>query len=188
MLANAAIVEAVTAAIKELQLPLVVVDPVIVSKTGTRLLDDDGIQMMKAELLPCCAVVTPNIPEAEVLTGRRLESIEQVRAAAVEIHRLGASAVVVTGGHASGDDIVDLLFDGAMFTELQVTRIHTPHTHGTGCTFASAIAANLALGHSVIDAVVNAQSYVRGAIQQAVPIGRGHGSLNHFWKWSDGMG
>ena len=188
MLANAAIVEAVTAAIKELQLPLVVVDPVIVSKTGTRLLDDDGIQMMKAELLPCCAVVTPNIPEAEVLTGRRVESIEQVRAAALEIHRLGASAVVVTGGHASGDDIVDVLFDGTMFTELQVTRIHTPHTHGTGCTFASAIAANLALGHSVIDAVVNAQGYVRGAIQQAVPIGRGHGSLNHFWNGVMGWG
>jgi hydroxymethylpyrimidine/phosphomethylpyrimidine kinase len=182
MLANAAIVEAVAAAIKELQLPLVVVDPVIVSKTGTRLLDDDGIQMMKAELLPCAAVVTPNIPEAEVLTGRRVESIEQARAAAVEIHRLGASAVVVTGGHAIGDDIVDLLFDGTMFTELQVTRIHTPNTHGTGCTFASAIAANLALGHSVVDAVVNAQGYVRGAIQQALSIGRGHGPLNHFWR------
>src|SRR4029453_4256597 len=105
-----------------------------------------------------------------------------VRAAAVEIHRLGASAVVVTGGHASGDDIVDLLFDGAMFTELQVTRIHTPHTHGTGCTFASAIAANLALGHSVIDAVVRGQAYVTGAIEHALSIGQGHGPLNHFWR------
>jgi len=182
MLANAAIVEAVAAAIKELQLPLVVVDPVMVSKSGARLLDDDGIQMMKAELLPCCAVVTPNIPEAAVLTGRRVESIEQVRAAAVEIHQLGASAVVVTGGHASGDAIVDLLFDGTMFTELETTRIHTFNTHGTGCTFASAIAAHLALGHSVIDAVVHAQDYVRGAIQHSLSIGRGHGPVNHFWK------
>jgi hydroxymethylpyrimidine/phosphomethylpyrimidine kinase len=182
MLANAAIVEAVAAAIQELELPLVVVDPVMVSKTGVRLLDDDGIQMMKAELFPRCAVVTPNIPEAEALTGRRVESIEQARAAAVEIHQLGASAVVITGGHAIGDDIVDLLFDGTMFTELETTRIHTPNTHGTGCTFASAIAANLALGHSVIDAVVDAQAYVRGAIQQALSIGRGQGPVDHFWK------
>jgi hydroxymethylpyrimidine/phosphomethylpyrimidine kinase len=182
MLANAAIVEAVAAAIQELELPLVVVDPVMVSKTGARLLDDDGVQMMKSELLPRCAVVTPNIPEAEALTGRRVESIEQARAAAVEIHQLGAEAVVITGGHAPGDDIIDLLFDGAMFTELQTTRIETPHTHGTGCTFASAIAANLALGHSVVDAVVDAQAYVRGAIQHALSIGRGQGPVNHFWN------
>jgi len=189
MLANAAIVEAVAAAIKELQLPLVVVDPVLVSKSGARLLDEDGLQMMKAELLPCCAVVTPNLPEAAALTGRRVESIEQVRAAAVEIHQLGASAVVVTGGHASGDTIVDLLFDGTMFTELETARIHTGNTHGTGCTFASAIAAHLALGDSLIDAVVRGQDYVRGAIQHSLSIGHGHGPLNHFWRsdtWQSG--
>jgi hydroxymethylpyrimidine/phosphomethylpyrimidine kinase len=189
MLANAAIVEAVAAAINALQLPLVVVDPVMVSKSGAALLDADGIEMLKAELLPWAAVVTPNLPEAEVLTGRRLESIEQVRAAAVEIHGMGASAVVITGGHAVGDDLVDLLFDGTMFTELQVTRIHTSNTHGTGCTFSSAIAANLALGQSLVDAVVNAQGYVRGAIRAALPLGRGHGPVNHFWQsplWQPG--
>jgi hydroxymethylpyrimidine/phosphomethylpyrimidine kinase len=138
--------------------------------------------MMRAELVPCSAVLTPNIPEAEVLSGRRIESIEEARAAAVEIHELGASAVVITGGHALGEEIVDLLFDGTIFTELHTARIHTPHTHGTGCTFASAIAAYLARGESVLDAVIKAQDYVRGAIASARPIGHGHGPLNHFWN------
>jgi hydroxymethylpyrimidine/phosphomethylpyrimidine kinase len=186
MLATAAIVEAVAAAIKELELPLVVVDPVMISKSGARLLDDDGIQMLRAELLPRCVVVTPNIPEAEVLSGRRIESIEHARAAAHDIHQLGGSAVVITGGHAEGDEIVDLLFDGGMFTELHVARIDTRNTHGTGCTFASAVAAHLALGHSVVDAVVGAQGYVVGAIEHALPLGRGHGPLNHFWKTRTG--
>jgi hydroxymethylpyrimidine/phosphomethylpyrimidine kinase len=182
MLATAAIVEAVAAAIQELDLPLVVVDPVMVSKSGARLLDDDGIAMLRTELLPKALVVTPNIPEAEVLTGRRIQSIEDARAAAYEIHSRSGSAVVIKGGHAEGDQLVDLLFDGEMFTELQTTRIATRNTHGTGCTFASAIAANLALGHSLVDAVVRGQSYVAGAIEHALSIGQGHGPLNHFWR------
>jgi hydroxymethylpyrimidine/phosphomethylpyrimidine kinase len=182
MLATAAIAEAVAAAIKELDLPMVVVDPVMVSKNGVRLLDDDGVQMLRAELMPLAAVVTPNIPEAEALSGRRIDSIENARAAAYEIHRIGGSAVVITGGHGTGDQIVDLLFDGATFTELQIARIDTPHTHGTGCTFASAVVAHLALGEPLVDAVAHAQQYVVGAIQHALPIGHGHGPLNHFWK------
>jgi len=154
MLASAAIVEAVAAAINELDLPLVVVDPVMISKSGARLLDDDGIQVLRAELLPRCAVVTPNIPEAEVLSGRRIDSIEHARAAAHDIHQIGGSAVVITGGHGDGDEIVDLLFDGGMFTELRTARIDTRNTHGTGCTFASAVAAHLALGHSGEELVV----------------------------------
>ena len=182
MLANAAIVEAVAAAIKELDLPMVVVDPVMVSKSGARLLDDDGILMLRGELIPRALVVTPNIPEAEVLSGRRISSMEDARAAASEIHHIGGSAVVITGGHAEGDQVVDLLFDDGMFTELQTTRIDTRNTHGTGCTFASAIAADLARGHSLLDAVVHAQAYVAGALEHARPIGHGHGPLNHFWK------
>ena len=182
MLGTAAIVEAVAAAIKELDLPWVVVDPVMISKSGARLLDDDGIQMLRAELLPHAAVVTPNIPEAEVLSGRRIESIEDARAAAYEIHQAGGSAVVITGGHAQGDQIVDLLFDGEVFTELQITRIDTPHTHGTGCTFAAALAAHLARGALLVDSVVRAQDYVQGAIRNGLPIGRGHGPLDHFWN------
>jgi hydroxymethylpyrimidine/phosphomethylpyrimidine kinase len=182
MLANAAIVEAVAAAIAELDLPLVVVDPVILSTSGARLLDDDGLQMLRAELLPRCTVVTPNIPEAEALSGRSIASIKDARAAAHHIHQTGGAAVVIKGGHAAGDQIVDLLYDGDMFTEIQTTRIDTPHTHGTGCTFASAVAANLALGRSLVDSMVNAQGYVAGAIQHALGIGQGHGPLDHFWK------
>jgi hydroxymethylpyrimidine/phosphomethylpyrimidine kinase len=183
MLATAAIVEAVTAAVKELDLPLVVVDPVMLSTSGARLLDDDGIQMLRTELIPRCAVVTPNIPEAEALSGRRIGSIEDARAAAHEIHQIGGSAVVITGGHGHGDEIVDLLLDGGLFTELQTARIDTPNTHGTGCTFASAIAANLALGHSLVDSFVEAQDYVGGAIRHALTIGHGRGPLDHFWKY-----
>jgi hydroxymethylpyrimidine/phosphomethylpyrimidine kinase len=182
MLATAAIVEAVAATIKEVDLPMLVVDPVMVSKSGARLLDDDGIQMLRTELLPRALIVTPNIPEAEVLSGRRIHSIEEARAAAYEIHDIGGSAVVITGGHAKGDYIIDLLFDGEMFTELQTARIDTRNTHGTGCTFASAVAANLALGHSLVDSVARAQAYVAGAIEHAPPIGHGHGPVEHFWK------
>jgi hydroxymethylpyrimidine/phosphomethylpyrimidine kinase len=127
-------------------------------------------------------VVTPNIPEAEVLSGRRIRSIEDARAAAHEIHQIGGSAVVITGGHGHGDEIVDLLFDGGLFTELQTARIDTPNTHGTGCTFASAIAANLALGHSLVDSFVRGQDYVGGAIRHALAIGHGRGPLDHFWN------
>src|SRR4051794_26841268 len=125
MLATAAIVEAVAAAIRELELPLVVVDPVMMSTSGARLLDEDGVRMVRAELLPRCAVVTPNIPEAEILSGRSINSIEEARAAAHIIHQLGASAVIITGGHAPGDEIVDLLYDEGMFTELHIARIES---------------------------------------------------------------
>ena len=182
MLATAAIVEAVAAAIEELELPMVVVDPVILATSGDRLLDEDGVQALRAELLPRAMVVTPNIPEAEVLSGRTIRSIEDARAAAVRIHEMGASSVIVTGGHAPGDGIVDLLFDGAQFTELQIARIQTSHTHGTGCTFASAVAAFLARGESLVDATAHAQSYVAGAIRHGLAIGRGRGPLDHFWS------
>ena len=183
MLATAAIVEAVAAAIKELDLPLVVVDPVMTSTSGAHLLDDDGVKMLRAEVLPRSAVVTPNIPEAEILSGRRIESIDEARAAAYLIHEMGSSAVVITGGHAKGEQIVDLLFDGERFTELHTARIDTPHTHGTGCTFASAIAAYLARGDSLVESVVRAQEYVGGAIRHALPLGHGRGPVDHFWKY-----
>ena len=182
MLATAAIVEAVAAAIEELELPLVVVDPVLAAKGGERLLDADGVQMLRAELLPRSLVVTPNIPEAEALSGRTIRSLEDAREAARRIQDLGASAVIITGGHAPGDEIVDLLFDGRGFTEWRMPRIATKNTHGTGCTFASAVAANLALGRTLIESGAAAQQYVAGAIRHALPIGRGHGPLDHFWQ------
>lgn len=189
MLADAAIVEAVAAAIKALDLPLVVVDPVLASKRGDRLLDADGVQMLCMELLPLADAVTPNIPEAEILSGRRIASLEDMKEAARRIHDMGARSVIITGGHQppatshqSPHQVVDLLFDGRVFSEFHVARIETPNTHGTGCTFAAAVAAHLALGHALATSAERAQQYVAGAIRHALAIGHGQGPLDHFWR------
>jgi len=191
MLATAAIVEAVAAAIAELDLPLVVVDPVLVSTSGERLLDADGVQAMLTELLPRARVVTPNIPEAEALSGRRISSAEDARDAARTIRDMGAAAVIITGGHSTEPDspeVVDLLFDGHAFHEFRASRIDSPHTHGTGCTFASAVAAGLALGYDLATAAQRAQQYVGGAIAHAPGLGHGRGPLDHFWEWRSRSG
>jgi hydroxymethylpyrimidine/phosphomethylpyrimidine kinase len=196
MLANAAIVEAVAAAIAELELPLVVVDPVLVSSSGERLLDEDGVRALCAELLPRARVLTPNIAEAEALTGCRIESLDDAREAARRMHKMGAAAVIITGGHALGAahpaprtshlEVIDLLFDGHVFYEFRVARVESRHTHGTGCTFASAVAAGLALGGELPDAAARAQQYVAGAIAHAPGIGHGRGPLDHFWERRSG--
>jgi hydroxymethylpyrimidine/phosphomethylpyrimidine kinase len=182
MLATAAIVEAVAATIEELDLPNVVVDPVMVAKGGDRLLDEDAVSAVRTELLRRALVVTPNAHEAAVLTGGPVETVDDARVAAERIASLGARAVVVKGGHLAGEQAVDLLFDGQAFHELRGPRLSTMSTHGTGCTFAAAIAANLALGQSLVDAVRHAKAYVAGAIRHARPIGHGHGPLEHFWN------
>jgi hydroxymethylpyrimidine/phosphomethylpyrimidine kinase len=182
MLATAAIVEAVAAAIQELELPLVVVDPVMLATSGERLLDEDALQSLRAELLPRAFVTTPNIPEAEVLSGRPIDSPADARDAAGRIQALGPTAVIITGGHAAGAEIVDLLFDGERFLEFRTPRIDTTQTHGTGCTFASAVAAYLARGASLADAAAQAQAYVAGAIRHALAIGHGRRGLDHFWQ------
>jgi hydroxymethylpyrimidine/phosphomethylpyrimidine kinase len=195
MLANAAIVEAVAAAIAELDLPLVVVDPVLVSSSGERLLDEDGVRALCAELLPRARVVTPNIPEAEALSGRRIASMDDAREAARRIHAMGAAAVIITGGHgfdeasglgAAGVKIVDLLFDGHVFREFLAPRVESRHTHGTGCTYAAAVAAGLALGMDLPAAASRAQQFVGGAIAHAPGIGHGRGPLDHFWERRSG--
>jgi hydroxymethylpyrimidine/phosphomethylpyrimidine kinase len=183
MLGNAAVVEAVVAAIEELDLPLVVVDPVMVSKSGHRLVDADGLRAIGSALLPKALVVTPNIPEAEVLTGRPIQSLADAREAAKRIHGMGPS-VIIKGGHGSGDDVVDLLFHDGAFLPLHTPRLPTRNTHGTGCTFASAIAAYLALGNGLPEATAHAQAYVAGAIRAGLSVGKGVGPLNHFWNSS----
>jgi hydroxymethylpyrimidine/phosphomethylpyrimidine kinase len=187
MLAAAAIVEAVAAAVLELELPLVVVDPVLVSTSGERLLDEDGVRALCAVLLPHARVVTPNIPEAEALSGLRIASMDDAKTAARRIQGMGAAAVIITGGHRQdAGDIVDLLLDDGAFHEFRAPRIESPHTHGTGCTFASAVAASLALGRTLPDAAARAQRYVAGAIAHAPAIGHGRGPLDHFWERRSG--
>src|SRR5262252_10341905 len=196
MLATAAIVEAVAATIEELDLPLVVVDPVLVSTSGERLLEDDGVEALRNLLLPLARVVTPNVPEAEAISGIRITSPDTLRAAARRIHDMGARAVIITGGHEPTNPeprtpnpelrtpnpvVVDLLFDGRGFYESRVARVDSRHTHGTGCTFASAVAACLAVGCDLTDAATRAQDYVAGAIAHAPGLGHGRGPLGHFW-------
>jgi hydroxymethylpyrimidine/phosphomethylpyrimidine kinase len=182
MLATAAIVEAVTAAIDELELPLVVVDPVLVSTSGERLLDADGVRALIAELLPRARVVTPNLPEAEALSGRAIHSPADARDAARRIRDMGPRAVLITGGHASGSEVIDLLLDDSEFHEFRTARVETRNTHGTGCAFASAVAAGLALERTLVDAAASAQRYVAGAIAHAPGIGHGRGPVDHFWQ------
>jgi hydroxymethylpyrimidine/phosphomethylpyrimidine kinase len=182
MLPTAAVVEAVAAAVAELEIPFLVVDPVMVAKSGDRLIDDEAVAAVKAELLRRAFVVTPNVPEAEALADMAIRSENDRRAAARRIAALGARAVIVKGGHFPTSDIVDLLYDGERFFEFRGERVDGRATHGTGCTFAAALAAHLALGTPLADAVPLVQAYVAGAIRAAPGLGRGHGPMNHLWQ------
>ena len=181
MLSSSPIIECVAQAVQRHEVQRLVVDPVMVAKSGDSLLREDAIDSLRSLLLPLAAVVTPNIPEAEALTSRAITSPEDARAAAREIVNLGCRSVVVKGGHLDGP-ATDLFFDGVAFREFTSPRIDTKNTHGTGCTFASAVAAGLAQGMTPVDAVALAKEYVTEAIRQSFPIGQGHGPLNHFWR------
>jgi hydroxymethylpyrimidine/phosphomethylpyrimidine kinase len=182
MLGDAAIVEAVAEAIARWRLPGVVVDPVMVSKSGHRLLLEPAVAALRDRLLPLADVVTPNRPEAAALTGIAVDTLADAREAARRLAGTGARAVVVKGGHFEGATLINLLYDGTDFLEFATPRLESGHTHGTGCTFASAVAAHLALGRSVADAVDRATQYVAGAIAHAPRIGHGHGPVGHFWN------
>jgi hydroxymethylpyrimidine/phosphomethylpyrimidine kinase len=179
MLSSSAIVETVAEAIRRHGIENLVVDPVMVAKSGDRLLREEAIASIRDTLLPLAAVVTPNIPEAEDLTGRAIRTDDDVRRAAVSISAMGARAVVIKGGHRDGPP-TDLLYDGEQFREFTTERIPSMNTHGTGCTFASAVAAGLAHGLETPQAVARAKEYVTAAIRAAYPIGQGHGPLHHF--------
>ena len=182
MLGSAAVVIAVADAIRRHRLPHVVVDPVMVAKSGDRLLDEDAVEAVRRALVPMAAVLTPNRLEAEVLTGREVRTRDQAREAARALSDLGARAVVIKGGHFDEPDVVDLLYDGEAFHELRHPRLASTATHGTGCTFASAIAAGLALGSDLRAAVAGAVDYVAGAIAHGRHVGSGHGVLDHLWR------
>jgi len=182
MLATSAIVEAVAAAVRDLEIPSLVVDPVMVAKSGDHLLDPDAVDAMKTELIGQALLVTPNIPEAEVLSGIPIETDADRREAARRIAAFGATAVVIKGGHAPTDDIADLLYTGGDFIEFRHPRVSGHHTHGTGCTFAAAITSHLALGHDLQEALASAQRFVAEAIRHAPDLGRGHGPMNHFFR------
>jgi hydroxymethylpyrimidine/phosphomethylpyrimidine kinase len=218
MLSSAAIIEIVVNQTRKWGLRLVV-DPVMVATSGTPLLRSEAVAMLRTQLLPLAEVVTPNIPEAEVLTGQHIDTLDDMRAAASAIFDMGTRYVVVKGGHrglmqgqdgriaqdgqaqgtaptdlyfdgkgelreqAQGTAPTDLYFDGERFVELRAERIQTLHTHGTGCTFSAAIAASMARGMSVEEAVISAKHYITGAISHAPGLGHGYGPVGHFWQW-----
>ena len=177
MLVNQEMIEVVSKKIKEYRVKKVVVDPVMVSKNGVYLLRKDARDALIKNLIPRSLVVTPNLMEASVLTGLRVNSLEGMKKAAHHIHKLGAKHVVVKGGHLKGMAI-DLLYDGKIFSELKGPKIKSKNTHGTGCTFASAIATFLARGDSVPEAVRKAKTFVTMAIQSGISLGRGTGPTN----------
>jgi hydroxymethylpyrimidine/phosphomethylpyrimidine kinase len=185
MLATAAIVAAVAEAIERLALPLVVVDPVMVAKSGDRLLDRDAETAYRERLLPLATVVTPNLPEAEALLGRPVRTLAEMREAARALRAMGARAVVVKGGHLAGD-AVDVFWDGERLEDLPAPRIETKNTHGTGCTYSAAIAARLALGEPLLDAVRGAKAYLTEAIRRSYSVGRGHGPVDHMHPLTSG--
>jgi hydroxymethylpyrimidine/phosphomethylpyrimidine kinase len=182
MLASVDVVEAVADGIGRYGLSPVVVDPVMISKSGHPLLEPDAVEAVVRRMLPLATLATPNAHEASRLVGFEVRSLADARRAASAILRLGPAAVLVKGGHLDDEtEAVDLLVwaDGeAVFRE---ERVDTPHTHGTGCTYASAIAANLARGLGLEESVERARRYVQQAIRHALPLGRGHGPTGHFW-------
>lgn len=183
MLSSASIIEVVAHSIARWNIPLVV-DPVMVAKGGDHLLQPEAIQTLTSVLLPLAVVVTPNLYEAEVLTGKPIETLDDMRAAAQAIAQLGPRHVVVKGGHRRNEP-VDVYFDGSHLVELRAERISTRHTHGTGCTFSAAIAAFMARGLPVEAAVVQAKHYITEAIRHAPGLGSGHGPVEHFWQWQN---
>jgi hydroxymethylpyrimidine/phosphomethylpyrimidine kinase len=181
MLSSVEIIEVVAAAVERHGIANLVVDPVMVAKGGAKLLRDDAVDALRTRLLPLAAVLTPNLPEAEVLLGRPIATREERERAACELVALGCRAAVVKGGHAE-TDADDVVYEGGRLTWLPGERIATANTHGSGCVFSAAIAAGLARGLPVGDALAAAKTFVTGAIRNSLEIGHGHGPVNPMWR------
>ena len=180
MLSSAAIIATVADAVERYGIGNLVVDPVMVAKGGAKLLRDDAVTAMRDLLMPLAAVVTPNLPEAQVLLGREITTLDERRRAARDLVAMGARSAVVKGGHAEGD-VVDVFFDGKQLIELSAERIETPNTHGSGCVFSAAITAGIALGMEPLEAVRRAKKFITQAIANSIEIGHGHGPVNPWF-------
>jgi hydroxymethylpyrimidine/phosphomethylpyrimidine kinase len=182
MLLNQEIIRVVSEQVEKLQIPGLVVDPVMVSRTGAQLIADEAIASLKQFLIPQALILTPNRYEVELLTGIALHSLGDMQQAAAQIHQLGSKFVLVKGGGMAGElRGVDVWFDGSEYLTLKTDCIDTKHTHGTGCTLSSAIAANLALGQPPLAAVQAAKDYVTKALGHSLAIGSGTGPVGHFF-------
>jgi len=182
MLLNQEIINAVASKVKALSLETLVVDPVMVSRTGAQLIDDDAVESLRNALIPIAAIVTPNRYESQLLSGMEIHTLDDMHIAAQRIYELGARAVLVKGGGMTGNlRGVDVWFDGKELSTLTTELVETSNTHGTGCTLSSAIAANLALGKDPLSAVRSAKDYVTTALKHALDIGQGTGPVGHFF-------
>jgi hydroxymethylpyrimidine/phosphomethylpyrimidine kinase len=179
MLSSAEIVVTVAECVRRHGIERLVVDPVMIAKSGDRLLHEDAVDAIRTALLPIAHVVTPNIPEAEVLSGMTIHNETEMAEAARKIVDMGARVAVVKGGHLPADP-VDIVFDGSTVARFATRRVRTQYTHGTGCTFSAAIAANLAKGVNALDAIDHAKQYVYAALLAAYKVGDGHSPVNHF--------
>lgn len=183
MLLNAEIIAAVATQVQQLNLKNLVVDPVMVSRAGAQLIDDQAISTLRSQLIPQALMLTPNRYEAQILTGKEIHNLADLQKAAEQIYALSARAVVVKGGGAVGECRgVDVWFDGQSLEVLRTSIVETPHTHGTGCTLSAAIAANLALGLVPLQAVKAAKAYVTHALRYALNIGQGQGPVGHYYQ------
>lgn len=181
MVSSIELIQAIAKALKAVKPPAIVLDPVMISKSGYRLLNQDAQDALTQYLFPLAEVVTPNIYEAEALIGKKIAGVDDMKSAAIDILKLGSNKVVVKGGHLEEDRATDILYDGQEFKALESQRVETKNTHGTGCTFSSAIAANIALGKEFFEAVTLAKAYITGAIEHSLSIGKGHGPTHHFY-------
>ena len=181
MLFSGEIITATAVAVQEVGLPFLVVDPVMVATSGARLLLPAAEARLRRDLIPLATVVTPNLAETEVLTGFKVRTLDDMRAAAERLVAHGAAAVVVKGGHAI-TKATDVFYDGNRMELMEGVVVETSNTHGTGCTFSAAICAYLARGADLLDAVRRAKTYLTGALQNAEPIGQGSGPVGHFWN------
>ncbi|MDK3158236.1 bifunctional hydroxymethylpyrimidine kinase/phosphomethylpyrimidine kinase [Kamptonema cortianum] len=182
MLLNPSIIAAVAQQVKDYPFANLVVDPVMVSRTGAQLIDDEAIAILREQLIPQATLVTPNRYEAQILSGLLIQSLDDMRAAAQRIYQQVGVPILIKGGGLSGAARgVDIWFDGKRYETLKTTTVETPHTHGTGCTLAAAIAAQLALGQDLFPAIQLAKTYVTQALQHALALGQGTGPVGHFF-------
>lgn len=179
MLGTSDVIELVADKLRKYQVPFVVVDPVMVAKGGAKLLQEEAVRSLIASLIPLATIVTPNIPEAEVITGKSIKNMDDMISAAKEIVDMGAKSAIVKGGHLEGEP-VDLFFDGTEILTFSGTRINTRHTHGTGCTFAACITAELAKGNGLEESLRTAKAFITAAISKELGLGKGHGPTNHW--------
>ncbi len=183
MLPDAESIRITAEALKKYNPEFVVCDPVMVATSGGALMQNEAVSVFIKEMLPLCTILTPNIPEAEAIVGRKINNVDEMKSAAAEIQQMGAKYVLVKGGHLTGD-ATDILYDGSEFHIFSCERVQSTSTHGTGCTLSSAIAAFLAKGDDICDAVADAKEYLTGAIAHGCEdIGAGNGPTNHFYRF-----